>query len=802
MKGDAVRRVRSALAARSARIGQDKGHDFMAQCPAHADGRPSLHVAQGASGAVLHCFAGCEVSCIVDALGLTQRDLFDDRTGAPSAFSRAITNPNRATPPRPAMATPLRYEKEYPRSPLAPPDTSDRLGGMSPDDPALSGIQLPESAVRAYEWRDESGAAVAYKVRCAAGSKYQWKKAPGFEGKPGELPLYRWAEVRERIARGEDVYLVDGEKDADNLRAAGLNATCAPGNMSLWRPQHTQALADALDRATMCPRIVVIPDRGETGHSAVLDSLAQSSARHALYLLPLPAELNGYGTKDVTDFLAAGGTAETLRSMTATRVRRWGKTVGEPSSESGAGAGPVMLVPHFAYLDRVFLLPAPPGAGKSTLAAQAGAALVTGGEFLGERIPRAGALLSFSADEPEDDTLGRLRDMGVSAGAPHLVVHDSLTIEEMRDCLDDFMAEWSGLPVLVLIDSWRRLCTKMGSRENDPDDTSALYGELRGALVRRDTAVVILAHTAAGGTAARGSSVQESDADAVIEFMSPQRLRALNGVRGKGAMPTVEANRGERSYRLTKQRRGIPNFSATLDWLPAPGSFVVRTESAGDPAQPPGAGAKRGDDVRVLVLEAAREAGAIGIVRGNVKKNKAATLDALKALQASGLLSQTMEGRTPRYRITDAGLAWLTSGGSVTDSPDLLAPMAVKEEVATGGQPAPRPTGAPGPTSTVPASTVPGATPYRGDGTVGTVESVNTGEGMEPVPDGSEGSVDYKENRRNRGNREHSEHDPPALSLHVNEDQPTVDGGRTWLDEWNDDNGDARGSGDPIQAAA
>src|SRR5690606_21270214 len=45
----------------------------------HADGRPSLSVREGSDGrALVHCFAGCAVEAVLDALDLALADLFDD----------------------------------------------------------------------------------------------------------------------------------------------------------------------------------------------------------------------------------------------------------------------------------------------------------------------------------------------------------------------------------------------------------------------------------------------------------------------------------------------------------------------------------------------------------------------------------------------------------------------------------------------------------------------------------------------------------------------------------------------------
>ena len=54
---------------------------WQARCPAHADKAPSLSIREMDDGRVLvHCFAGCSVHEIVQAVGLELSDLFPPRT--------------------------------------------------------------------------------------------------------------------------------------------------------------------------------------------------------------------------------------------------------------------------------------------------------------------------------------------------------------------------------------------------------------------------------------------------------------------------------------------------------------------------------------------------------------------------------------------------------------------------------------------------------------------------------------------------------------------------------------------------
>lgn len=75
-EGDALGRVRRALEEKGCQI---RGKN--AQCPAHEDRTASFGFWQGNRGVVIKCLAGCENAAILDALGLTWGDLFDESRG-------------------------------------------------------------------------------------------------------------------------------------------------------------------------------------------------------------------------------------------------------------------------------------------------------------------------------------------------------------------------------------------------------------------------------------------------------------------------------------------------------------------------------------------------------------------------------------------------------------------------------------------------------------------------------------------------------------------------------------------------
>jgi hypothetical protein len=55
-----------------------EGRGWKARCPAHNDRNPSLSVTETETRAKVHCFAGCDDTAVLDALGLTVRELYNE----------------------------------------------------------------------------------------------------------------------------------------------------------------------------------------------------------------------------------------------------------------------------------------------------------------------------------------------------------------------------------------------------------------------------------------------------------------------------------------------------------------------------------------------------------------------------------------------------------------------------------------------------------------------------------------------------------------------------------------------------
>jgi hypothetical protein len=240
-----IERVLAAVDAAGLRCVRRRPDDAMVQCPAHDDGRPSLHVsheatgmgAAGGGGVKLKCFAGCDAADIVAALGLTLADLFDEPLpDKPSSAPRSAgRQPARKGPPQPLR----------PRRKLS---DVDRYG------PKVGGLDR----VAEYVYCDADGVVLGRVVRLeqrhlrgvvktfiqehpTGQDAAAW--APGGWAPRG---LYLLPVVVVAKRDRDPIVVCEGEKDVHTaVDAWGVTATTNPGGSGSWTQTCTEQLAGA-----------------------------------------------------------------------------------------------------------------------------------------------------------------------------------------------------------------------------------------------------------------------------------------------------------------------------------------------------------------------------------------------------------------------------------------------------------------------------------------------------------------------------------------------------------------------------
>lgn len=319
MGGAAFERIRTALIEHGLKITGSHGDRFQAQCPAHDDTHPSLSVR--------------------DVPALNGND--------GHALIHCFKN--------------CKYE-----------DIMAALG-LEPRD----GYDMPRNQER-YEYRDLNDDVNRWVTRNIAHKSFSQKIK-----QKGAVVLYRLEEVRQAVSKGDTVYFVEGEKDANNGRAlTGETFTTAP-----------QGAAN-VDKADMTmlkgAHVTAIVDKDDAG------AMWASKLAHALAAVGVASVqwCQAAVGKDLSDHLAAGYSLEqllpieppqqeavkTVKSVEPTKI-----IIDKPLSEY-APRRTKSLWEGKLPLNRVVVIGGRGGAGKSTFAIWIAAQITTGtleGELFG-----------------------------------------------------------------------------------------------------------------------------------------------------------------------------------------------------------------------------------------------------------------------------------------------------------------------------------------------------------------------------------------------------------------------------------
>lgn len=177
-----------------------------------------------------------------------------------------------------------------------------------------------------YPYCDEDGA-LTFQVVRRKGKSFVQRRPDGNGGWIWNMDgvqrvLYRLPEL---LAADSDkpIYIAEGEKDVDALRALGVEATCNPGGAGKWH-----YVADCARTALAGRHVVIIPDKDGKGRGHASQVAADT---HGYVASIRRLELPGDGVKDAADWIAAGGTAaqlEELRVATPPGVDLGGVAVG------------------------------------------------------------------------------------------------------------------------------------------------------------------------------------------------------------------------------------------------------------------------------------------------------------------------------------------------------------------------------------------------------------------------------------------------------------------------------------------
>ncbi|MFA5877543.1 MAG: hypothetical protein WC880_04245 [Candidatus Paceibacterota bacterium] len=163
--------------------------------------------------------------------------------------------------------------------------------------------------ITAYDYVDEQGS-LLYQVVRYRPKDFRQRRPDGngdwtWNLKDTRRVLYRLPQVLTAVKHGKTIFVVEGEKDSDALRDLGFVTTCNAGGAGKWLDGYSKALNGA--------HVVILPDNDEPGrkHAEAARTALEGGAA-SVKVLQLP----GLPEKgDVSDWIAAGGTAEKLDAL-------------------------------------------------------------------------------------------------------------------------------------------------------------------------------------------------------------------------------------------------------------------------------------------------------------------------------------------------------------------------------------------------------------------------------------------------------------------------------------------------------
>jgi hypothetical protein len=442
---------------------------WRARCPAHDDRSPSLSISEGANGRILlNCFARCDLSEIVHAIGIQISDLFSDE---PHGVSPRATIRNS----RSVVAS-----FTYTASDGTPEARVDRV------EPGRDGRA---KEFFPYLWDANTGS---------------FAEKAGLEGKG--LPLYHLDEVRRAIASGEEIYFVEGEGKADGLRAALREAgsssavtTISGGANAQIRPDHVASLAGAA-------KVVVISDSDKPGIRA---ASARGTAIASAYASADVRTVNLYPGRedgsDIADWLQEGHTLLELRAATesAPRVDSTMTILSSSPADRKANVATFVrasdliaesdgdelecVIEDMLPVGGTAILAGRPKGGKSTLALNLALNTARGEAFMGREV-RRGAVLYLALEGANGGWKQLLRRLGVGKSDDLYLCIDRAP-DDMLRWLREAIEEYH--PVLVIIDTLQRL---LRVRDGNDYATGSNATDAVIELARRSGAAVMLLH--------------------------------------------------------------------------------------------------------------------------------------------------------------------------------------------------------------------------------------------------------------------------------------------------------------------
>jgi hypothetical protein len=360
---------------------------------------------------------------------------------------------------------------------------------------------------------------------------------------------YRLPELMETIANGHTVFVVEGEKDVDNLGTIGITATCNPGGVGKWRDDMSAFFHDA--------DVVILQDNdpqaktpdgelrwhpdgrpvlpGQDHAQDVATSLKDVAAR--VRVLDLAKHWREMPLKgDISDWIKGGGTAEQLHAL-VDQTRDWmpapfkskfGGRRWEDIATLGHESGYTWLVEDVFPMGEITLIFGDSGSGKSFGTFDISMAVARGLNWNGKNVEPG--LVVYVAAEAGKGFGKRKLAYSIQHELPHGASFPFYLCTKRPDffssdddlvaLIEEVIAVCKTYPsyrlVLIVLDTLSALAP--GMNENASQDVSMVRKRLVKLQEKFGSAVILVHHKPKNAATPRGHSSLTADFETTIEF--------------------------------------------------------------------------------------------------------------------------------------------------------------------------------------------------------------------------------------------------------------------------------------------
>lgn len=497
---------------------------WSARCPAHSDTSPSLSIQEANGKILLHCFAGCEVDSITEAMGVAMKELFTDTSNG----------------------------------------------------------QALRKTTRIFDYTDEGGSLLYQVVRedLLNGKKDFKQRRPGENGgwiwklEDTRRVLYRLPHILQEA--DAPIVIHEGEKAVESAVAAdlpGVHTTTAGGSNA----------PDKTDFSAVKGREVIIcPDNDQSGEDYlhVVADMAKAARALSVKVLRLP----GLPKKgDVVEWVQAGGRPEAFDALL-----KGAEAFDGVPLHSGLSAAVVSYSDLLALKlqERPSYLPwlmeggnvmvfGPRGVGKTFFQLGLTGALTSGGTLWSWQVKQPVGVLYVDGEMRIKELRDRLTAlMNIPPAAPLKFLTSELvyqrcggkdlilTSDAMRQGVVKILDAHPDIKVLILDNI---SCLFSGINEDSKQDWEPINAWLI-RLRHRGLATVLVHHSGKGGQQ-RGTSGREDSLDTVIQLSKPSGADAREGCHFELAFTKCRSVTGDEVAPLDIRLQTV-NGSLQWAWQP------------------------------------------------------------------------------------------------------------------------------------------------------------------------------------------------------------------------------------------